>query len=201
MDTDINYIIQNSIKGDKISQEILLNKLHPLIYKNIYKYYQINDDIIEDLVQEGYIIILKSLKTYNENLNVHFLGYVKIKLKYYYKNYYRNTKNQRQTISLDQTVHGANFVHRLEAKTYANSIDPIDKLIKKENNKELQANIKKLSIKEQNVLNMYYIDELSMSEIANQLNIAYRTAIGRKYIAIQKLKKMMGAKIGGEKDG
>ena len=191
MDTDINYIIQNSIKGDKISQEILLNKLRPLIYKNIYIYYQFNDDIIEDLAQEGYIIILKSLKTYDENLNVHFLGYVKTNLKFYYKNYYRNEKNQRQTISLNQTINNANGIIKFDYKTADNTID---ELIKEESYKELQTNIEKLSTKEQNVLNMYYIDELSMSEIAMLLNIAYRTAIGRKYVAMQKLKKMMGAK-------
>lgn len=191
MDTDINYIIQNSIKGDKNSQEILLNKLHPLIYKNIYKYYQFNDDIVEDLVQEGYIIILKSLKTYDENLNVHFLGYVKTKLRFYYKNYYRNTKNQRQTISLNQTINSAYSILKLDNKTIDNTID---ELTKEESYKELQTNIEKLSTKEQNVLNMYYSDKLSMSEIARILNIAYRTAIGRKYMAIQKLKKMMGAK-------
>jgi len=191
LDTDINYIIQNSIKGDKNSQEILLNKLHPLIYKNIYKYYQFNDDIVEDLVQEGYIIILKSLKTYDENLNVHFLGYVKTKLRFYYKNYYRNTKNQRQTISLNQTINSAYSILKLDNKTIDNTID---ELTKEESYKELQTNIEKLSTKEQNVLNMYYSDKLSMSEIARILNIAYRTAIGRKYMAIQKLKKMMGAK-------
>jgi len=191
LDTDINYIIQNSIKGDKIYEEILLNKLRPLIYKNIYIYYQFNDDIIEDLVQEGYIIILKSLKTYDENLNVHFLGYVKTKLKFYYKNYYRNEKNQRQTISLNQTINSVNDIIKFDNKTADNTID---ELIKEESYKELQTNIEKLSTKEQNVLNMYFIDELSMSEIAMLLNIAYRTAIGRKYVAMQKLKKMMGVK-------
>jgi len=191
LDTDINYIIQNSIKGDKKSQEILLNKLHPLIYKNIYKYYQFNDDIIEDLVQEGYIIILKSLKTYDESLNVHFLGYVKTNLRFYYKNYYRNTKNQRKTISLNQTINSSFSTLNLDNKTIDNTID---ELTKKESYKELQTNIEKLSTKEQNVINMYYIDKLSMSEIAKILNISYRTAIGRKYMAMQKLKKMMGAK-------
>jgi len=102
MDADINYIILESLKGDKKSQEILLSKLHPLIYKNIYRYYSQDDHIVEDLVQEGYVVILKSLKSYEENKGVHFLGYIKSNLFYFYKNYYRDTKNQRNTISLNQ---------------------------------------------------------------------------------------------------
>jgi len=193
LDTDINYIILKSINGDKISQEILLKKLHPLIYKNIYKYYEPVDSDIEDLVQEGYIVILKSLETYNKALNIHFLGYVKSNLSFYYKNYYRNTKNQRKTVSLNQTLGDTRssfeLVNLIEDKT----IDLVGNLTREEEIKELHANIQKLSIKEQNVLNMYYIDKLSMSEISKQLNIAYSTATGRKYMAMQKLKKMMRA--------
>lgn len=85
MDSDINYIIQQSLNGDKNNQEILLDMLSPLIYKNIYKYWKTKDPIVEDLVQEGYIVILKSLKNFDKSRNVHFLHYVKIKIIYYYK--------------------------------------------------------------------------------------------------------------------
>jgi RNA polymerase sporulation-specific sigma factor len=197
MDTDINYIIQESIKGDKNSQEILMNKLHPLIYKNIYKYYQRDDSLIEDLVQEGYIIILNSLKTFNYKYDVHFLGYVKMKLEFFYKNYYRNMKNQRKEISLNQKLVDWNNGVELESIILYDTNNTIDEIYKRDEVSEILENIKKLSPKEQIVLNMYYIDELSMLDISIKLNIAYRTVIGRKYNAIKKLKKMMD----GEKNG
>ncbi|NLK65574.1 MAG: hypothetical protein GX289_10840, partial [Tissierellia bacterium] len=84
MHSDINYIIQESLKGDKIYQEILLKRLNPLIFKNIYKYYSPSNPLTEDLLQEGYIIILQALKNYDMNKNVHFLQYVKISLYYFY---------------------------------------------------------------------------------------------------------------------
>lgn len=197
MDTDINYIILESIKGNKKSQEILLNKLHPLIYKNIYKYYKSDDIIVEDLVQEGYMVILKSLETYNEKQDVRFLGYVKTKLVFFYKNYYRDTKNQRETISLNQKLLNWNNGIEIEDRIAEEIIDPIDKIFKEDEINELLTNIEKLTKKEQNVLNMYYWDNLSMFEISNELHIAYRTVIWRKYSAIQKLKKLMG----GEENG
>lgn len=202
MDTDINYIIQKSLNGDKKFQEILLKKLHPLIYKNIYRYYSVEDSIVEDLVQEGYIVILKSLKSFDKNRNVHFLRYVKTKMYYYYKNFYRNTKHQRETISLNQKLESTNNNLELENIIVDSNISLEDKISKEEEIKEILKNIEKLSKKEQDVLNLYYKEELTMDEIAGKLNIAYRTVIGRKYTAICKLKKMFGVNnAGGEKDG
>ncbi len=192
MDTDINYIILKSLKGDKKSQEILLNKLHPVIYKNIYKYYSPDNNIVEDLVQEGYIVILKSLKNYEESKDVHFLGYVKTNLIYFYKNYYRDTKNQRNTISLNQKAGDKNDGRELANIIIDNTFDPIKEILIKDEINELLDNIKKLSKKEQEVLSMLYIDKLDVTEISNQLHIAYRTVIWRKYKAVQKLKKLMG---------
>jgi RNA polymerase sigma factor (sigma-70 family) len=192
MDTDINYIIQESLKGNKKSQEILLNKLHPLIYKNIYIYYSQDDHIVEDLVQEGYVVILKSLKSYEENKGVHFLGYVKTNLFYFYKNYYRDTKNQRKTISLNQNIGEQNNSQEIGSIMIGCALDPIEEVLLKDEINELFNNIKKLSKKEQKILNMFYIDELEIKEISNHLQKAYRTVVWRKYIALKKLKELMG---------
>lgn len=192
MDTDINYIILESIKGDKKSQEILINKLHPLIYKNIYKYYKSDDTNIEDLVQEGYLVILNSLKTFDKEHDVHFLGYVKTNLVFFYKNYYRDTKNQRNTISLNKKIENWDNEMELEDIILEKIIDPIDEIIKVDEVRELISNIKKLPKKEQDILNLYYRDKLSMTEISNQLCLAYSTVVCRKSKAIQKLRKLMG---------
>lgn len=192
MDTDINYIIRESLKGNKKTQEILLNKLHPLIYKNIYKYYSHDNDIVEDLVQEGYVVILNSLKSYEETKEVHFLGYVKSNLYYFYKNYYRDTKNHRKTISLNQNIGEQINSQELGSIMIGCALDPIEEILIKYEISELLTNIKKLSPKEQKVLSMYYIDELEVREISCQLQIAYRTVIWRKYMALKKLKKSMG---------
>ena len=85
-DTDINYIIQMSLKGDKKYQEILLNDLKPLLYKNIYKYWSNNDPMVEDLLQEGYIVVLHALESFDINKGIHFLAFVKSRIKYFYLN-------------------------------------------------------------------------------------------------------------------
>lgn len=180
MNTDINYIIRQSIKGDKNYQEILLKMLNPLIYKNIYIYYEPKNPLVEDLVQEGYIVILKSLKEYEPN-NAHFLYFIKIKLYYFYKNYYRNYIKRRH-ISIE------NIKYKIQQRNF-NS--PLDILILKEERSTLKKCMKELSPKEQEILFLYYFREFSMGEISKKLNISYRASINIKGNAIKKLRKMM----------
>lgn len=172
LDTDINYIIQMSLKGDKKYQEILLNKLKPLIYKNIYLYWNYKDTVVEDLLQEGYIVILDALKSFDKNKEVHFLAYIKSKLKYFYMNYYRN------------------HVKYTNCLTHSSNFEEIDKrILESEENTLLMNCINKLSDREQKIIYSYYFDEISLNEISKNLNITYRAAINRKYRIIKKLKK------------
>lgn len=177
-DPDINYIIQMSLIGDKNYQEILLNKLKPLIYKNVNKYIDLNPSLKEDFIQEGYALILESLKTYDTTRNVHFLYYVKTKLNYYYKNYFKN-EYKKHTYYLSQN----------QADSY--SLFDLDNVIEKEKNKLLLESIKKLNKDQQKILYLYYYEKHSLKEISNILNKPYRTVIGKKKAAIEKLKKLL----------
>lgn len=166
-----------SLEGDKNCQEILLEKLTPLIYKNIYMYWNPYDHITEDLAQEGYLLILESLKNYDKKYDVHFLQYIKIKIVFFYKNYYRN--NKKYKLELDMS----------DINVYEDEEVAIEQIIKDEETKELLNNLKKLSKKEQEIIYFYYDKHLSVSEISKTLDIPYRTVIGKKYAAIKKLKK------------
>lgn len=194
---DINYIIHKSLKGNKKYQEILIKKLHPLIYKNIYRYYCTNDDIVEDLVQEGYIVILECLKNYDESYNVHFLGFVKNKLYYFYKNHFRNNLSKRNLTSLNQLINDTNDI-TLQNLNLLIQHDVSDEIINHEEINCLFRSLNKLNNKEQKILKMYYCDFLKAADISKILKIPYRTVTSAKYAAITKLKKHMNAD-GGEK--
>jgi len=187
MDSDINYIIQESLNGDKNYQEILLERLNPLIYRNIYKYYNYGDPIIQDLVQEGYILILQALKTFDKNKEVHFLHYIKTKIVFFYKNHNKNNHTPKKEIPISENMDQINIEHnQIENKCCA-----LENLIKKESIDELLTNIKKLKLKEQNIIYLYYYDNKSIKEISETLNIPYRTVIGKKKTALKKLKKFL----------
>ncbi|HPX27169.1 MAG TPA: sigma-70 family RNA polymerase sigma factor [Treponemataceae bacterium] len=183
MYSDINYIIQESLKGDKIYIEKLLKRLNPLIYKNIYKYYAPSDPIVEDLLQEGYVVILKSLKNYDIGRNVHFLQYVKTNLCYYYINYYKKDIRQR-TLSLE-------YLNETGKTLISTRVDQAALIIREEEKNELHKCIKNLTPKEKKIINLFYFQGSSIREISEELDLKYRSVINMKCNAIKKLRKMI----------
>lgn len=183
MHSDINYIIQKSLKGDNNYIEILLKRLTPLIFKNIYKYYMPSDPLTEDLLQEGYIVILQSLKDYDIKRNVHFLRYVEIKLQYFFLNLFKEAVRHK-TLSIE----ALSSVGKQIRGKYMN---PLNLIILTEEKHKLYKCINKLSEKERTVIRLFYFDELLIPEISLKLNIEYRAVINAKSRAVKKLKKML----------
>lgn len=182
MDSDINHIIQQSLKGDKNFQEILLKKLRPLIYKNIYKYWRVWNSDVEDLAQEGYIVILMSLKSFDCRRNVHYLHYIKIRLEYFYKNQYRKYRIAANEDSLCEYLHDHYDAARLRT---------IDQNIEREEKYELMKSIQTLSSEEQEIIYAYYFMGQSMKIISTNLDIKYASALSRKRKALAKLRIQM----------
>ncbi len=182
MDSDINHIIQQSLKGDKNFQEILLKRLRPLIYKNIYKYWNVWDTEAEDLAQEGYIVILMSLKTFDSKRNVHYLHYIKTKLEYFYKNQYRKSRITTNEYSLQETFH--------EYKTVA-GLSFVEQEIEQEEKYELMKSIQNLSSEEQEIIYLYYFLGQSMKSISRNLGIKYTLVSSLKRKALTKLRIQM----------
>lgn len=76
---DINQLIEKMEDGSV--KEELIEQLKPLIISSIYRYCPIKEEF-EDLLQDGKIIVLECMKTYQADRG-HFLNYVKNYLKYY----------------------------------------------------------------------------------------------------------------------
>lgn len=186
MNSDINHIIRESLKGDKYYQEILLKRLKPLIFKNIYLYYHPSNPIIEDLVQEAYIVILQSLKDYDEKRNVHFLQYIKIKLYYFYKNLNKK-HNKYRILSLENLQDKG-----CELKSH--NLNQIDIIIKKEELNLLYKYLNKLTNKELDVLRLFYFEQYSIKEISKELNIKECALMNIKCRAVKKLRFLFSCK-------
>lgn len=183
MQPDINYIIQESLKGDKIYVEILLKRLNPVIFKNIYTYWSPSDPLTQDLQQEGYMIILQSLKDFDTDRKVHFLQYVKIRLYYFYKDYFKKSiKND--ALSMDH-------LYETGRELISDCRDQLTSIILKEEEDSLHKCIDELSEKEQMIISLFYFRRLSIQEIADKLGIKYRAVINIKSNAVRKLRRKM----------
>lgn len=181
---EIERLLDLTRKGDKKAKEQLILKLNPLIISSIRRYYN-KIDQYDDLIQEGYEIILLSIRNFNPNKKVHFLGYIKTMLKYHYLNKHK----ERQFLSLNETIEDGEteIIDLIESE----EIDPIDNIVNKEEVQLLLGSLNYLTKRQKQIIIEYYINNLSIGEIADRLGISYRTVVNTKTAGINKLKKRM----------
>lgn len=175
-----NKMIEMARSGDGKATEDLIEALDPLIKKSIRSYYYRPGDF-EDLAQEGRVEILKALESFDPTRGIHFLGYIKVKLKYFYL---EKNKKEKRCLSLDwEGEEGQSLVDSLEAD------GDIEKdLVFSEDLKRLKDAMKTLTPREREVVMGYFYQGRSMVDLAKSLNIAYRTVVNTKTRAIEKLK-------------
>lgn len=184
MYSEINKLLALSKKGDIEAKEKLLFKLKPLILASIRRYYNKSKEY-DDLIQEGYGLILEGIEEYNPDKNVYFLGYIKLKLKYHYLNKHK----EKQLYSLNEPI-GDGELEVLDL-IEGDDISPLDNVIGKEEKIILINELNSLSKREKQIIIEFYINYLSLGEIADKLGISYRTVANTKSNGINKLKKRM----------
>lgn len=187
MSNTINDIIEKSIEGDENARGKLLQCLKPAILSAIRKYYN-KYDIYDDLIQEGYEIILKGLADYDPSKKVHFLGYVKALLRYHYLS---RGRNEKRTISLNQLIDTKDGEIEL-METIADTESLVDEtIIQRESWNDLRTSLSSLTQRQREVIVLYYLENYSINEISRKLGIGYRTVVNTKTIALRKLKNIL----------
>lgn len=184
MYTDIERLLSLSKKGDTKAKEQLLSNLEPLVLSSIRRYYY-RPHLYEDLIQEGYEVVLDSIEEYDPDRKVYFLGFVKLRLKYHYLNKHK----EKQTISLNQTIgdDGMELVDIIQD----DGPDPLERAIQIEESQVLKEAINFLTPRQKEVVVAYYVEGLTLGEIAEKLGIAYRTVVNTKTMAIERMKKII----------
>ena len=99
MDINLNELVSDCRRGDKKAKEELIEMFRPLVLRTVYRC-PMERGMREDMVQQGYLIVLESVKTYNPGGDVTFAGYLKRAL---YYGVYRSLSG-RKTISLDESM-------------------------------------------------------------------------------------------------
>lgn len=176
---EIENLYERAKDEDMKSKEILLEKLTPLVRGSIRRYYNSKNDY-EDLIQEGYEIILKSIKDYDPEKGVKLLGYIKAMLKYHYLNKHR----EKKVVSLNEPLEDGEMMDFLIGEDR----DLLDDLIESEENAVLLKSLNNLTPKQKRIITDFYIKNIPIGEIAKDMGISYRTVVNTKTNALQKLK-------------
>ncbi|WP_353095835.1 sigma-70 family RNA polymerase sigma factor [Tissierella praeacuta] len=177
-------LIKLAKEGNKESIKEIIDRLQPLIISSIRKYYNIANEY-KDLIQEGNLMILESLNNYNPDKGVHFLGYIKLNLKYLYLN-----KHKRKIhLSLNETI--GDGEQEIIDTLISDNKQALDIILENEMNFKLKKALEKLTERQREIVILYYVKNLSMEEISTNLGISYRTVVNTKAKALDNLRKLM----------
>ena len=177
-------IVERCKKGDKKAYVLLVERWHQRLCKQAF-WYTKDKELAQDIAQESWNIIFNKLYTLKDtgSFSSWALSIVnrksidtlrkqkKTEKKLY--NYYEDSKRSNET----------NENHK--AVDYNDNHTPIS-------DSEIVINeIKKLPKNQQVVLRLFYLEEYSLEEISNMLNISKGTVKSRLFYAREKLKSIL----------
>ncbi len=176
------HLVSCYLNGDEKSLEILINNHKSKIYNFIYS--KVMDrDIAEDIFQETFIKVIKTLKNGVYNEEGKFLSWVmRISHNLIIDHFRKSNRMPKFEASDDYDVF--QFITDSSPNVESN-------LIKDQVVNDLQNLITELPEDQKEVLNMRLYKDMSFKEIAEITGVSINTALGRMRYAIINLRKMI----------
>jgi RNA polymerase sigma-70 factor (ECF subfamily) len=181
-----NELVQRFIEGDQNSLEILIHRHKSRVYSYILLVVK-NQDLAEDVFQETFIKVIRSLKRGKYVENGKFVSWVLRIAHNLIIDHFRKEKLQG-TVSNDSME-----VDIFNSQKF--SEDTIeDQIVSNQILSEVKELIKELPDDQQQVIYMRHYMGLSFKEIAEQTGVSINTALGRMRYALINLRKLIREK-------
>jgi RNA polymerase sigma factor (sigma-70 family) len=181
-----NELVQQFIDGDQSSLEILINRHKSRVYSYILLIVK-NQELAEDIFQETFIKVIRSLKRGKYVENGKFISWVLRIAHNLIIDHFRKEKLQG-TVSNDSME-----VDIFNSRKY--SEDTIeDHMVNNQILREVRELVKELPEDQQQVIYMRHYMGLSFKEIADQTGVSINTALGRMRYALINLRKLISKK-------
>ena len=175
-------LVSNYIKGDETALATLIKKHQSKIYGFIYS--KIGDrDIAEDIFQDTFIKVIRTLKSESYNEEGKFLPWVMRISHNLVVDYYRS--NKKMPVKRD-TEEFSIFSVMAD-----NSPNIESQLVNFQIEKDLKKVINELPEDQKEVLIMRIYQDLSFKEISEQTGVSINTALGRMRYALLNLRKII----------
>ncbi|WMJ81477.1 sigma-70 family RNA polymerase sigma factor [Clostridium sp. MB40-C1] len=171
--------IRKAKEGDRAAMVDIISKYKNLILKRA-SYYKVPGYDFEDLVQHGYLSVIKAVRMYKLGSNS-------------YNGYIINAINLnfaallKGTIKHYREVPDENILNKV--KEYEFTIE--DEVIAYDEVKRIYKAIDKLEPLEREILEGYYLNDKRIKDIAEDKEIKYQKGIKIKRQALKKLRKML----------
>ena len=173
-------LIQQYLKGDEESLEILIKKYLKQIYNFVYK--NIGDTAAaEDVTQEIFVKVWKNIRKFNRKKS--FKPWI-----------FQIAKNTSiDFLRKKKTIPFSRFENEKGQNALVESIvaKPLNLIENFSDRKTLATAMQYLTDKEQKIINLRHADGMSFKEIADITDVSINTALGRMRYALINLRKIM----------
>lgn len=176
-----DQVLAAALQGDEEAKVELTELLRPMIVAQIRRYCPIYEEYM-DLYQDGIVIVLECLGTYNPKYS--FLKYVQSHLKYYYLDTYRYlVRLECESVT---TPKEQDLVDLLQS-----DMDLEGEVIRREEMETLERALNFLTPRQSLIVRLFYFEHLGIVEIASFLQISYWTVVNTKRRAMKSLYLML----------
>ena len=175
-------LVKNYIDGDENALSIIIKKHQSKIYGFIYSKMP-DRDVADDIFQDTFIKVIKTLKSNSYNEEGKFLPWVMRISHNLIVDHYR--KNKKMPM-LRETEEFSIFSILSD-----NSLNVEGRIITDAIEKDLQKIILELPSDQKEVLEMRIYQDLSFNEIAELTGVSINTALGRMRYALMNLRKII----------
>jgi RNA polymerase sigma-70 factor (ECF subfamily) len=179
-------LVEKFVSGDMNSLELLINRYRKQVYTYIFLLVK-NQHLAEDIFQDTFIKVIKSLDGGKYQDNGKFLAWV---LRIAHNLVIDHYRKERQLNSTSREDFGMDI---LNSRKYAVRPEE-DTMIDRQIRKDIRGLIDSLPEEQKEVLILRQYCELSFKEIADHTNVSINTALGRMRYALINLRRMVKEK-------
>ncbi|MDO6674955.1 sigma-70 family RNA polymerase sigma factor [Tenacibaculum sp. 1_MG-2023] len=179
---DDSVLVKNYINGNEYSIELLIKRHQQRLYSFIYSKVQ-NRDTTEDIFQDTFIKVIRTLKKGNYNEEGKFLPWVmriahNLIIDFFRKNNRMPTFNNTEEFDIFSVLSDG-------------ALNAEGKIIKEQILNDVKELVEELPEEQREVLKMRIYNDMSFSEISENTGVSINTALGRMRYALINLRKII----------
>ena len=176
-------LVQEFVKGSAHSIEILINRHKNKVYTYIYLIVK-NEQLAEDIFQDTFIKVIKSLKAGKYKDNGKFVSWV---IRIAHNLIIDHFRKEKQLSTLSNDSYETDLFN--SKKWSDKTVEEI--IIRDQIDSDVRMLVDKLPEDQREVILLRHYGELSFKEIAEQTNVSINTALGRMRYALINLRKLI----------
>jgi len=180
--TQDSVLVSNYIRGCEASLEILIKKHNQRLYSFIFSKIQ-DRDITEDIFQDTFIKVIRTLKRGNYNEQGKFLPWVMRISHNLIIDYFRKSNRMRLFKNTDE--------FDIFSVISDGNLNAEKQLIKEQVLSDVKELVKELPQEQREVLEMRIYKDMSFKEISENTGVSINTALGRMRYALINLRKII----------